>query len=263
MKRVYRKLHTQQGASLLVALVFFLVCAMVAAVILGSATTNTLKVQQRREEKQIYNSVSSAAKFLRDTMNTVSMEGSEIATHYGCNDYASDQYHVLIGMSPEQEADAAVTTSVTTKQSGETVENDALIELLQQGVQKVYQSKLELASDKKIAFDGWNESFVIDDGLCQVAVQVSIKNDYTLTFRLAPSDAAQQEFYNMTLTCEGRSTVETQSDVPTCTHMVTLQDLFSGGQTTTQSNFTGIRRINVTVISWENGIIYKGGSSNG
>lgn len=263
MKQAYRKLHTQRGASLLVALVFFLVCAMVAAVILGSATTNTLKIQQRREKKQVYNSVSSAAKFLRDTMNTVSMEGSETAVHYGCNDYAPDQYHVLIGMSPEQEADAAAAAPVIAKQSGEAVENDALIDLLRQGVQNVYQSKLELASDEKVSFYEWSESFVVDDGLCQVTVKVSIKNDYTLTFRLAPSDAAQQDLYNMTLTCEGKSEVETQSDTPTCTHMVTLQDLLGGGQTTTQNDFTGTRRTNVTIIRWENGVIYKGGSSNG
>ncbi len=263
MKQVIQKLHTQRGASLLVALVFFLVCAMVAAVILGSATTNTLKIQQRKEEKQVYNSVSSAAKFLRDTMNTISMEGSETAVHYGCNDYAPDQYHVLIGMSPEQEVDAAAATPVVAKQSDETVENDVLIDLLRQGVQKVYQSKLEMASNEKVAFDGWSESFVIDDGLCQVTVQVSIKSDYTVTFQLAPSDPQQQDFYNMILTCEGKSEVEVHSDAPTCTHTVTLQDLFSGEETATQSDFTGTRRTNVTVISWENGVIYKGGSSNG
>lgn len=262
MKRVFRKLHTQSGASLLVALVFFLVCAMVAAVIMGSATTNTLKIKQRKEEKQVYNSVSSAAKFLRDTMNTVSMEGSESAVHYGCNDYAPDQYHVLIGLSPEQEADTEDVMPVTAKQSGETVENDALIDLLRQGVQKVYQSRLELAADEKAPFDGWNESFVVDDGLCEVTVQVSIKNDYTLTFRLAPSDAAQQDLYNMVLTCEGKSEVEIRTDAPICSHAVTLQDLLSGGQTVTQGDFTGTRRTNVTVIRWENGEIYKGGSSN-
>ncbi len=265
MKQAIRKLHTQRGASLLVALMFFLVCAMVAAVIVGSATTNAMKLQQRKEDKQVYNSVSSAAKLLRDKVGQLTMEGSESKVHYGCNDYVADQYTELEGMSPTQEADSTSMTAVISKVNGEAVEDDPLLTLLSQGVQAVYQSDLELATDKKERFDGWNGSFTIDDDKCEVNVEVSIKEDYSLTFRITPADEDLDNAYAMTLTCEGKSQKAENSEVQKCTHEVTLQSLYYSGYKWRESKefATGLKKTITTTISWQTGVIEKGVSSDG
>ena len=265
MKQAIRKLHTQRGASLLVALMFFLVCAMVAAVIVGSATTNAMKLQQRKEDKQIYNSVSSAAKLLRDKVGQLTMEGSESKVHYGCNDYVADQYTELEGMSPEQEADSTSTTKVVPKLGTEDAADDPLLSLLAEGVQAVYQSDLELATDQKKSFDSWSGSFTIDDSKCEVNVEVSIKDDYSLTFRITPADEDLDDAYAMTLTCEGKSQKEETSEVQKCTHTVTLQSLYYSDYKWSESKdfATGLKKTITTTISWQTGVIEKGVSSDG
>ena len=54
MIRVKQKLNSSRGASILLALVLFLLCAMVSAVVVGSAMTNMQKVKNRREQQQVY-----------------------------------------------------------------------------------------------------------------------------------------------------------------------------------------------------------------
>ena len=259
------KLHSQRGASILVALMFFLVCAMVAAVILGSATTNAQKNQQRREEQQVYYSVSSAAKLLRDKVSRLSYEGGETAAHYGCNDYHCDENNYkLIDFQPAACTDTAQMTPIAAKSNGtDAGDDDLLANLLKDGVQLVYQSGLELAKDSKQPFNGWSKSFTIDDGKYTVDVTVSIDKNYTLTFQLTPKDETFRDDYGMTLVCDGKSYSTQASETITCTHNVTLQSLTETEPTTTATTFEGTKKTTTTTVSWEPGMIYKGANSNG
>lgn len=65
------KLNSQRGASLLIALLYFLVCGLVAAVIIGAAMTNVQKLKGAHQRQQAYNSVSSAAQLIRDEMDVL------------------------------------------------------------------------------------------------------------------------------------------------------------------------------------------------
>ena len=262
-----QKLHSQRGASLLVALMFFLTCAMVAAVILGSATTNAQKLQQRREEQQVYYSVSSAAKLLRDTIDQLSYEGGETAVHYGCRDYYYDEkQYTLLGFEPQACADSAEMTEISAKRNGQTVaatDGDLLADLLKDGIQAVYQSRLELDKDSRLPFNGWSKSFTIDDQKCVVDVTVTIEKDYTLTFQLTPEEDQFSDDYGMTLICNGRSSTAQTTEVVTCTHTVTLQSLtVATGYSKEDLTFNGTRKTNTTTVSWEPGMIYKGANSN-
>ena len=71
------KLNSQRGASLLIALLYFLVCGLVAAVIIGAAMTNVQKLKGAHQRQQAYNSVSSAAQLIRDEMTRVEYQGME------------------------------------------------------------------------------------------------------------------------------------------------------------------------------------------
>ena len=72
-----QKLNSRRGASLLIALLYFLVCGLVAAVIIGAAMTNVQKLKGARQRQQAYDSVSSAAQLIRDEMTRVEYQGME------------------------------------------------------------------------------------------------------------------------------------------------------------------------------------------
>lgn len=52
MKTLNRKLHSQRGASILLALLFLLACMMVAASVLMAAASNAGKIRSNYEEQQ-------------------------------------------------------------------------------------------------------------------------------------------------------------------------------------------------------------------
>lgn len=72
-----KKLHSQKGASILLALMLFLVCFMVASVILSAATGNADKLRQREDNQKEFLSVSSAAYLLKDVLGNVEYTGWE------------------------------------------------------------------------------------------------------------------------------------------------------------------------------------------
>lgn len=60
MRRIREKLNSQSGASILMALLFFLVCAMVGASVLMASASNAGKSRSNRQEQQKYLTLSSA-----------------------------------------------------------------------------------------------------------------------------------------------------------------------------------------------------------
>lgn len=66
MKAVRQKLKSQQGASILLALLFFLICILVAVSLLMAAVSNAGKIRSNREEHQKHLAVSSALELVCD-----------------------------------------------------------------------------------------------------------------------------------------------------------------------------------------------------
>lgn len=64
MKRIREKLRSQSGASILLALLFFLLCSMVGASVLMAAASNAGKVNSSKEEQQKYLVLSSALRMV-------------------------------------------------------------------------------------------------------------------------------------------------------------------------------------------------------
>jgi len=63
---VRKKLNSQRGASITIALLFFLICAVIGSVVLAAGTAAAGRVSSIAESDQKYKSVSSAAKMIRD-----------------------------------------------------------------------------------------------------------------------------------------------------------------------------------------------------
>lgn len=75
MRELRKKLHSQSGASILLALLFLLACMMVGASVLTAAASNAGKIQSSYEEQQRYLALSSALRLVIDQL--------EEAKYYG------------------------------------------------------------------------------------------------------------------------------------------------------------------------------------
>ncbi len=74
---VKNKLHSRRGASLLIALLFFLTAMTVGAVVLTAAATNAGRIARSRQDQQNYLAVSSAAELIEEDL-----EGSKFKAEY-------------------------------------------------------------------------------------------------------------------------------------------------------------------------------------
>jgi hypothetical protein len=68
MSNLKEKLNSRQGASLMIALLFFLLCITTGTVILTAATASTGRISSQKQVQQDYLTVSSAARLVRDQL---------------------------------------------------------------------------------------------------------------------------------------------------------------------------------------------------
>ena len=261
MIRVKQKLNSSRGASILLAFVLFLLCAMVSAVVVGSAMTNMQKVKNRREQQQVYYSVSSAARLLHDAMEQVSFVGSESVQTYGCTNVVvggTDQFTFIDPAQHHAEYPAS------TFQAADTAQDLPLAKILQTGAQKVYMSRITYVSSNRVPFTGWSDTFIIEDGTNPVvSVKVVLDDKYNLTFTLAPQDEKWKDDYQMTFLCAGREVTPDASSVPTtCTHKVSYWDMENNQKVEEERTYDGTLTTKSTTISWIPGRILKGVSNN-
>ena len=79
MQAIRRKLNSQRGASMLMALLLMLVGIMVSAVIISAATAAVNK-RSEKEQQQAYLAVSSAAKLVRDDFQSLTGRYKDVTT---------------------------------------------------------------------------------------------------------------------------------------------------------------------------------------
>lgn len=80
MKALRQKLHSRRGASILIALLFFLVCLMVGGVVLTAAAANAGRLTHLRQDQQTYFILSSAVRLLRDDLQGAAYTVKETKT---------------------------------------------------------------------------------------------------------------------------------------------------------------------------------------
>ena len=100
MNRISKKLKSQSGASIIIALVLLLVCVMVGSVILSSAAGNADKMRKREAEQQEYLALSSAAELIRTSLGGTVYSAWERNIVYEC-------YGCYLDMTPEKHTDVA------------------------------------------------------------------------------------------------------------------------------------------------------------
>ncbi len=70
MDRIYRKLTGKQGASMVIALVFFLICAFAGGAVLAAAASNAGKATERKKSEQFSLALSSAARLMQEKIGS-------------------------------------------------------------------------------------------------------------------------------------------------------------------------------------------------
>lgn len=71
MKKAFKKLNNRRGASILIALLLFLICALAGAAAITAAASNMGRYKYLIKNQQTYLSVSSAARLFRDSLGNV------------------------------------------------------------------------------------------------------------------------------------------------------------------------------------------------
>jgi len=75
VERLREKLNSESGASILLALLMFLLCAMVSASVLAAAVSNAGKARSNRVEQQRYLTLSSAIRLVADALEQARYTG--------------------------------------------------------------------------------------------------------------------------------------------------------------------------------------------
>ena len=237
---------------MLLALLFFLVCGFVGAVILGSATTNAQKQQGIRAQQQAYESVSSAARLVRDTLDGLTLQGQEHWKEYHCGSWTKPKLQDV--HTDEKQKDFF---------QGETRYDDRIAALVLEGAEQVYDSQTVYIP--KTAFTGWTRTFTVEDGVCPVEVTVEMRENYQLIFTLHPQEETLQDLYGMMLVCSAETPVveETVDERESCRHTYWVDDpLQYGGPVQKTVSIPISYHTRTTSITWRRGTILKGENSN-
>ncbi len=90
MKKLRRKLNSENGAVMVIALLFFIVCMLVSAVIVSAAGMNASRIEKRYDEQKAYLAASSAAQLLRENLAGMTFKAEQENWKYTCGKSHAD-----------------------------------------------------------------------------------------------------------------------------------------------------------------------------
>lgn len=150
--------HDERGVSILLALFYFLVCAVVGAIVLTAATVTTGQLVALEKSQQAYYSVTSAAELLRDNIVGGACEPTEV-----------DGVRTWTCEPPLYRENLKIwLESMVTRASEE------------------HAGGTTAASAFDMEFSGASEQ--VNEGILKVHVTATMLPDYSLSFTLRPKD---------------------------------------------------------------------------
>lgn len=248
MNTMRRKLNSQSGASIVIALIFFLLCLTVGAVVLTAATANVGRVTRIQNQQQAYFAVRSAAELLRDEIQGKHFSAQH--ERWKGSDYSSN---------PEGVKPASYDRNEGPKQKNDFTEKTEPLTTLMENIH----------TDAACWFDkqaGWPTSDTIEthnltvdagEDLKKVTVSWEIDKNYVLTIQL---DTEKDEKYHSPMTLTVPAKVNPDSGERTVRWTTQSTKTVDGQtQTITHHHSTQIEYWK-TDVTWQTGTVTKGGA---
>ena len=230
MQRLKKKLHSNSGASILMALLVMLVAVMVSAVIIAAAVSAAVSVREERAQQQAYLTVSSAAELIRDELESGKDSYKKVVTVTESRTY----YGSYWGWS-----DWTAGTETTTETEGDGVFSD----IIKDGLDFV----------QKYPSSVFNETYTIGaDDNSDVAVEVFMQQ----------AEDNGVKYYDLKVTFEGGEepnkckmmlTMRGSADTQTVTGETTTEYPYRGDYGKTEKR----NKITTTTTEWKNSKLQK------
>lgn len=246
MKELLKKLHSSRGASLIIALLFFLVCIMVSSVVVTAAVANMSRIDKQRDEEQVYLAVFSAARLLQeDFSDMTAFTARKVDKEFTCN-YNSDHPDIS-GVWDYKDKDGNLTGSDRA--------------LLAEPVNKSVLHVLKFDQQAPAL------SFTLTPDAPELAglpvtVEMTMSKDFVMKFVLS-AQSARGSSYTMTLTVTGEASPSNSKDETTyCNHQEqSTTPVLVGGEwqyPVINNAYKIVETTYTTTVVWSPGTISKG-----
>ena len=276
-KAVMKKLKSNHGASMMLAMALFLICTMVSAIIVSSAASGMSRNEKREAQQNAYLAVSSATDFLMEELTQVgTYVGVTVEKEYGCKDCSIastmeyfdewvsgyrldarfiqnplDDGHLMIPNSHSLVNTHRQTDEENTKMKG------LLGEMLLRGADKVYTNGVKYYEQMQISLQEKNTQMPVV--LCDVAMET----DYDVAIVVYVEDFD----YSVTISLDGKAVPREPIETPdnSDVHTVYYKDfnettgVFSDAKI--QQEIPAKIITTRTDVIWEKPMIEKGGLS--
>lgn len=204
--KAIQKLRSQDGASLIISLTLFLVCAVISSVVIVAATAVGGRASQLPEMDQRYYAVSSAAELIRDLV-----EEQTITVMTGTKNTVEayqDTTGVVVTPEHKKEDDVALTQEVWL--NGVEVGDDKSTVLVNAARKLSNPSDTTLSKDWELNLTA--EGSKVDDKL-SADVKIALADNGTMTVIVSNVHEDKQQTFTMSLTFESDQSVREERNV--------------------------------------------------
>lgn len=242
--RIKQKLNSQCGATILIAMMFLLLCTMVGSVVLTSASANVNKTKGRETGQEDYLALSSAVRFIEDTIDGKTCEGVEQNIVYGCagnpNLVAGDVVHKD---TPSWEKNMTIPDR-----------EDAQFQMYMETVADAFLKQSAQYHKKTVGSSQQTTNFVIrGEGMKAVNVTMVMDSQYRQTYTLSVADSSYQAILVIGANVVSGETSETKTE----SHKVYVTD--DKGKATIESRSFNIMTYKYTTkVTWNKSTLAKG-----
>ena len=227
VKRIYAKLRSNSGASIILVLILFLICVMVSSVIVMAASTGASRNANRKRQQQGYLSITSAVEFIVEEINASGKYVGKIeCMDYGCNIEGEQQYErIYVNEMLIDDESNAPHVDITENTEGVVrctdIETSALTGvfsgMLEDACEEIYVNKQ----------NNYTTTFVIeaeDERLSDVSCEFIMDSAYNIIMVLSAADCD----YKMTVRFTGGIENSGEPEWGYCTHRISYDQVVNG-----------------------------------
>lgn len=257
-----KKLKSNRGASMMLALALFLVCTMVSSVIISAAVSNSSRNLERTDKQRAYLAVSSASSLVTEELKDMGQYvGSYEIKVFGCTDYQKEAsrrffdeivtgYEIPEGLIPGSMDPIIVDESHPNEKSvitdiEKTTVDGLFGDLIIKAAEQVY-----------LKGEVYSESFQIslaesDERLPDVDCKFTMDSKYNITVEITTTDSDYAIIVNVE--CVDAQTATTNISPFGCDHTVYYKAIQQDGSYIDAQkvlNIPGKSEITYTTVTW-------------